>query len=188
MDSFDKSMADMQVVIREWAQCQAEANYIEKYIGKSCQNEAKNEVSHTCELMSTVKEKQEEAWKKILLRLRSIAEANPAGMTLREYQAKAALTAVYPNQGSNPIYPALGLAEEAGEVAGKVKRIIRDDGGTLTESRKAELVKEVGDVMWYVAAMCSELGVGMDEVSAANLAKLQDRKERGALHGKGDAR
>jgi NTP pyrophosphatase (non-canonical NTP hydrolase) len=109
-------------------------------------------------------------------------------MNFDDYQNAASKTAVYPNQGDNLTYPALGLAGEAGEVAEKVKKIIRDDGGELTPSRISSLEKELGDVLWYVAAMCHEIGVTMEQVAMKNVVKLQDRVARGAIKGSGDDR
>jgi NTP pyrophosphatase (non-canonical NTP hydrolase) len=98
-------------------------------------------------------------------------------------------TAVYPGKGEgNWIYPALGLAGETGEICEKIKKAIRDDGGRMTDERRILLRKEIGDVLWYVAAMCSELEFDLQEVAEENLAKLAKRKESGRLHGDGDHR
>jgi len=105
-----------------------------------------------------------------------------------DYQDLAMTTAVYPQQGSNLAYPALGLNGEAGEVAEKVKKIIRDKGGVLDEEDRQALKKELGDVLWYVAAMCSEVGLRMGEVAELNISKLRDRQTRDRLHGSGDER
>jgi len=105
-----------------------------------------------------------------------------------DYQDLAMTTAVYPQQGSNLAYPALGLNGEAGEVAEKVKKIIRDKGGVLDEEDRQALKKELGDVLWYVAAMCSETGLRMGEVAELNISKLRDRQTRDRLHGSGDER
>lgn len=82
----------------------------------------------------------------------------------------------------------LGLTGEAGEVAGKVKKLIRDKQGQITRDDQQAIAKELGDVLWYVAALCRELGVSMQDVAHANLVKLYDRKDRGALGGSGDDR
>lgn len=98
-------------------------------------------------------------------------------------------TAIYPGAGNGNInYPTLGLANEVGEVAGVVKKAIRDDGGVLNEDKREMLVKELGDVLWYVAALCTEVGVNMEYVASKNLSKLSDRKDRGTLTGSGDDR
>jgi NTP pyrophosphatase (non-canonical NTP hydrolase) len=108
--------------------------------------------------------------------------------TFTDYQEIAKSTAVYPNIGKNPYYPALGLAGEAGEVADKVKKIMRDHNGEITEDMREKIVKEIGDVLWYVAAMCWELGVNLEDVAQGNNKKLLDRQERNALSGSGDER
>lgn len=104
------------------------------------------------------------------------------------YQDMAAGTAVYPEVGSNYVYPALGLAGETGEVVELVKKALRDDGGEITEARLEALKRELGDVLWYVAALCSELGLELGEVMEKNLVKLKERMERETLKGEGDFR
>jgi NTP pyrophosphatase (non-canonical NTP hydrolase) len=109
-------------------------------------------------------------------------------MKFSEYQKAARKTAIYPNQGHNIAYPALGLAGESGEVAEKVKKVMRDKGGVVDEKTREALKKELGDVFWYVAALCDEVGLDMEEVAKHNIEKLQDRQERNKLHGSGDNR
>lgn len=109
-------------------------------------------------------------------------------MDFKEYDDAAEVTAVYPNQGNNPIYPTLGLAGEAGEIAEKIKKMIRDDAGVLTEERKQTLIKELGDVLWYVSALAREIGSSLDEVANTNITKLHSRLKRNKLHGDGDNR
>lgn len=109
-------------------------------------------------------------------------------LTFAEYQERAGDTAKYPGAGSNPIYPTLGLAGEAGEVAEKVKKVLRDSGGQFDADAVAAIKKELGDVLWYVARLAAELGLDMDEIAAENLAKLAARKQRGTLSGSGDER
>jgi NTP pyrophosphatase (non-canonical NTP hydrolase) len=84
-------------------------------------------------------------------------------------------------------YASLGLGE-SGEVQGKVKKIIRDSGGIITEDTKKEIGKEIGDILWYAAALCRELNLSLDEVAQQNIEKLFSRKERGVLTGNGDNR
>jgi NTP pyrophosphatase (non-canonical NTP hydrolase) len=103
-------------------------------------------------------------------------------ITMNYYQRQAAKTAVY-KQEHAVIYPALGLAAEAGEVANKVKKIMRD--GTFNRQAIAD---EVGDCLWYIAALCRDLNVDMSDVATANLEKLHDRKKRGVIQGSGDKR
>lgn len=109
-------------------------------------------------------------------------------MNFDDYQKQSRVTAIYPNAGKDLIYPSLGLLSEAGEVAGKVKKMIRDDEGVLTEGRRSEIKAEVGDVLWYTAQICTELGFSFEEVAKENLDKLLSRKERGVLSGSGDQR
>lgn len=108
-------------------------------------------------------------------------------MNLSDYQKAAGTTAIYPEQ-YRVFYPALGLAGEAGEIANKVKKILRDTNGVVTEDRRSELAGEIGDVLWYAAALASDLGLSLEEIAAENLSKLFDRKERGVLGGSGDHR
>lgn len=109
-------------------------------------------------------------------------------MNFEEYQKLARKTALYPKMGSNYIYPTLGLVGEAGEVAEKIKKILRDDGGIIDETKKLEIMKELGDVLWYLAGLATELGLSLEEVAAANIAKLSSRQSRGVISGSGDNR
>jgi NTP pyrophosphatase (non-canonical NTP hydrolase) len=109
-------------------------------------------------------------------------------MNFAEYQKEAIKTAVYPNKGSNITYPVLGLNGEAGEIAEKVKKIIRDKNGFVDDKIRGAIKKELGDVLWYVAALCDELGLDMNDVAVTNIKKLKDRQLRDALHGSGDDR
>ena len=112
-------------------------------------------------------------------------------MEFNEYQKIAKTTAIYP-AGFKLVYPALGLNGEAGEVADKVKKLIRDDqwgpGMPLNETKRNELVKELGDVLWYISACASDLGYDLNQVAQINLDKLSARKASGKLHGSGDNR
>lgn len=109
-------------------------------------------------------------------------------MNFDEYQQQTRQTAIYPDLGKNFVYPTLGLAGEAGEVAEKIKKIIRDQDGVASAEDKTEIAKELGDVLWYVAQIASELGLSLTEVAEGNLAKLQSRQQRGKLSGSGDNR
>lgn len=109
-------------------------------------------------------------------------------LTFSEYQQRAGDTAKYPDVGRNPIYPTLGLAGETGEVCEKVKKVLRDRGGQFDADALAAIQKELGDVLWYVARLASELGLDLDTIAAGNLAKLASRQERGVLGGSGDER
>ena len=110
-------------------------------------------------------------------------------LDFQTYQQRARTTAVYPDCGrGNWTYPALGLAGETGEICEKLKKALRDDGGRISPERHALLAKELGDVLWYVSALCSELGLDLQAVAEANLAKLAQRRAAGKLHGDGDLR
>jgi NTP pyrophosphatase (non-canonical NTP hydrolase) len=109
-------------------------------------------------------------------------------MTFDQYEKIASSTAIYPNRGNNLVYPTLGLAGETGEVAEKVKKLIRDKNGKITDEFKDEIKKELGDVLWYIAAVAFELNLSMDEIAKTNLHKLSKRKEEGKLKGSGDNR
>lgn len=120
-------------------------------------------------------------------------------VTFNEYQIQARSTAIYPatyvddleEHVTNPcalMYPALGLAGEAGEVAEKVKKIIRDNRGTVGPTTTAALAKELGDVLWYVAAIASELELDLGDIAQGNLDKLFKRRAADKLTGSGDER
>ncbi len=109
-------------------------------------------------------------------------------MELSDYQERSRATAVYPGAGANLLYPTLGLCGEAGEVAEKVKKMVRDDAGVLSDERREALAKELGDVLWYVAQLATEAGLELDAIAAGNLDKLLSRHERDVLHGSGDDR
>jgi NTP pyrophosphatase (non-canonical NTP hydrolase) len=109
-------------------------------------------------------------------------------MEFNEYQRLAIKTAVYPCVGRNFVYPTLGLTGEAGEVAERVKKIFRDSNGEMTPEQKELLLKELGDVLWYISALAHELYTDLDEVATMNLKKLYDRKDRNMIHGSGDKR
>jgi len=109
-------------------------------------------------------------------------------MHLSDYQRDSRATARYPDLGNNLIYPTLGLAGEAGEVAEKVKKLIRDRNGLVDDAFKHDLALELGDVLWYLAQLATELGTTLDDVGQLNLQKLSSRSQRGTLHGEGDHR
>jgi NTP pyrophosphatase (non-canonical NTP hydrolase) len=106
---------------------------------------------------------------------------------LSEYQRLSRSTAEYPRHEALT-YPALGLAGEAGEFADHAKKVIRDDGGQVTPQRREAMAKELGDVLWYVAQLASELGLELEQVARDNLDKLLSRQQRGVLSGSGDER
>ena len=103
-------------------------------------------------------------------------------ISLAQYQSAAAKTAMY-KHNHKILYPALGLAGEAGEVANKVKKILRD--GSFDRDGISD---EIGDCLWYIAALCRDLNVDLSDVARNNLKKLKDRQERGTIKGNGDKR
>ena len=105
-----------------------------------------------------------------------------------QYQEIASTTAIYPNRGNNMVYPVLGLVGEAGEVAEKLKKIIRDKDGKFSQEDKELFQKELGDVLWYISAICGEMGLKLQDVAESNLRKLLDRQARNKLQGSGDVR
>jgi len=95
-------------------------------------------------------------------------------MNISDYQTQAVKTAIYKH---DVIYPALGLANEAGEVLGKIKKVLRDNDGDFSASKRHEIGAEIGDVLWYI-----------EDIAQANLDKLNSRMARGVLGGSGDTR
>lgn len=120
---------------------------------------------------------------------------NTEELTLNGYQKMALETAAYPKE-FKVIYPSLGLNGESGEVADKVKKIIRDgdvvkdgDGAiVIPQEKRHELAKELGDVLWYIATLSYDIGYSLGEIGEMNYKKLKSRKERGVLSGSGDNR
>lgn len=111
-------------------------------------------------------------------------------MDMNGYQGFARMTAMYPKAGELQgfLYTCLGLSGEAGEVADKAKKILRDHGGVIPDDKKEEIRDELGDVLWYIANAAHELGFSLEEVAARNLQKLNSRLERGVVSGSGDYR
>ncbi len=104
------------------------------------------------------------------------------------YQAAAVRTASLVRADHPVIYPTLGLVNEAGEVAGKIKKIFRDRGGAITDADRASLAAELGDVLWYLSEICTRLDLRLEDVARGNIAKLADRASRGVIGGDGDDR
>lgn len=110
-------------------------------------------------------------------------------MNFEEYQKESRKTAMYKPVGKlNYIYPVLGLADEAGEVLGKFKKVIRDENQVLTKEKIEEIKFELGDVLWYLAQISTDLGLSLEDVAKSNINKLFSRKERGKIQGSGDNR
>jgi len=103
------------------------------------------------------------------------------------YQTAAKKTALY-GDTYRVTYPALGLASEAGEVAGKVKKVLRDRGGEFGDEQIAAIKDELGDVLWYVATLAADLGLDLGDIAAGNVEKLRSRLERNVIQGDGDKR
>ena len=106
-------------------------------------------------------------------------------MNFNEYQDQASKTAIYKHE---IIYPALGLANEAGEVLGKLKKVLRDNDGQFTPEKRKEIGDEIGDVLWYISALSRDLELSLDDLAQRNLNKLNSRLSRGVLGGSGDNR
>lgn len=110
-------------------------------------------------------------------------------MKMNDYQQQALTTVISANDDfKDVLHWVLGLNGEAGEAAEKVKKIIRDKGGKITDDDRKELAKELGDVLWYLAVFAHDLGFSLEEVAQNNLDKLKSRKDRGVLTGSGDNR
>jgi len=109
-------------------------------------------------------------------------------MNFEEYQNLSKKTAIYPEIGKNFVYPTLGLVGESGEVAEKIKKIFRDKDGIVDAETRLMLKKELGDVLWYLSQLATELELSLDEVAVYNIEKLKSRHERGTLQGSGDNR
>ena len=113
-------------------------------------------------------------------------------MEFTHYQTEAQRHAVYPDKGNNFVFPTLGIGEEAGEITGKVKKLLRDRGVAspkdLTPADIETITLEMGDLLWYLAALAQELQVSLDTVAEKNLEKIAERRARGTVHGSGDNR
>ena len=113
-------------------------------------------------------------------------------MEFNEYQKQSRKSARYPGAGHNFVYPALGLAGETGEVIEKIKKLLRNDevltADQISPDKKTELEKEMGDVIWYLAQLTTELGLELDVIAERNIEKITSRMDRGVLHGEGDER
>jgi NTP pyrophosphatase (non-canonical NTP hydrolase) len=108
--------------------------------------------------------------------------------SFKKYQKDSRKTALYPSIGHKVIYPSLGLAGETGEVLEKIKKIFRDKDGKFSKEDLDLLTLELGDILWYLSQVASELGIKLDDVAVKNIEKLYSRKDRGKLGGSGDKR
>lgn len=116
-------------------------------------------------------------------------------MTLNDYQKESLKTDTYKNSGKDVdvtdlafLNKVLGLVGESGEVAEKIKKILRNNNGLMSDEERADVMKELGDVLWYLSVLSSYLGYDLDKVARTNLDKLADRNKRGVLKSKGDNR
>lgn len=109
-------------------------------------------------------------------------------MTFKDYQDKAVKTAIY-GTGSTIIYPALGLANEAGEVLGKIKKVLRDKDGKFDNlDTRIAIADEIGDVLWYITALSRDIDIPLETIAQRNIEKLLDRQARNVIQGSGDNR
>ncbi len=109
-------------------------------------------------------------------------------MTFNDYQKESNKTAIYPDKGNNFVYPVLGMMGEAGEVAEKIKKVWRDKNNIVSDDDKNEIKKEMGDVLWYLSQLATELGIDFDDIANTNILKINSRLERHKLNGDGDNR
>ena len=109
-------------------------------------------------------------------------------MNFIEYQQKAQEFAIYPTKGKDLSYPILGLNGEAGEVAEKYKKVLRDRKGFMDAETDVEIAKELGDVLWYLSDIAFELGISLETIAKMNIEKLSSRQSRNTLYGDGDNR
>ena len=103
------------------------------------------------------------------------------------YQKVALTTAIYPREQAI-IYPTLGLTGEAGEVANKVKKIIRDGSDSKDEKLVSEIKAEIGDCLWYIAVLADDFDIKLSDIASTNIEKLANRKKNNTIHGSGDTR
>ena len=108
-------------------------------------------------------------------------------MQANEYQIWTDKTALYP-KNAGLVYTTIGLSNEAGEVLGQIKKMMRDDNSILTDERKEKIVAEASDCIWYVARICTELGITLEDLMQINHDKLEDRLNRNVIRGSGDNR
>lgn len=120
----------------------------------------------------------------------------PSSLSLHDYDAAARATAIFPDNVRLlyedgrvcALYPFFGLVGEVGEVMEKLKKIMRDNDGIISEKHRLTIANELGDVLWYISACAHELNTNLERVAAFNLYKLEDRARRNKLQGSGDDR
>ncbi|MEN9413209.1 MAG: hypothetical protein RLZZ342_296 [Candidatus Parcubacteria bacterium] len=111
-------------------------------------------------------------------------------MDFNEYQEKASVTATFTGKQEEHqlMYLALGVCGESGEIAEKIKKMIRNDNGIITDETRALLKLEIGDVLWYLSQLSRVLGFSFDDAAQANIEKIMDRRARGVIKSSGDTR
>ncbi len=110
-------------------------------------------------------------------------------MNFKEYQKQVKKTAVYKGVGGlKYVYPLMGLCGETGEVAEKFKKVFRDNNGRINKEIKEDIVKELGDVLWYITELGSVIGVDLETIAKKNVEKLLSRLKRNKIKGSGDNR
>ena len=109
------------------------------------------------------------------------------GLTFKEYEEVAMSTKVGWNK-NEILYPLIGMCGETGEVADKIKKVLRDKKGNFSENDRVEILKEIGDTLWYMAALCQDLGYSLGTAANINLAKVTKRRAENTIHGEGDNR
>lgn len=108
--------------------------------------------------------------------------------TFKAYQEESRKTAGYPTIGHRVVYPTLGLTGEAGEVAEKIKKIFRDSNAEFSAEQLELIKKELGDVLWYLTQIATDLNIDLEDIAKTNIEKLYSRLERQKIHGDGDNR
>ena len=108
-------------------------------------------------------------------------------MTFNEYQQQALKTAIYP-QNYKIVYPSIGLSGETGEVSEKIKKVLRDNNGNFSKDKCQEIAKELGDCLWYIANLSSDIGYSLDDIAEMNINKIISRQQNNQIHGNGDDR
>jgi len=109
-------------------------------------------------------------------------------MHFSDYQKQSRLSAIYPQMGQNFTYSLIGLVGETGEVAEKIKKLIRDKQGKLDNDYRAEIKKEMGDILWYFSQLATDLSIDLEDLVKTNLEKIKSRQTRNQIHGSGDNR
>jgi NTP pyrophosphatase (non-canonical NTP hydrolase) len=105
-----------------------------------------------------------------------------------KYQQLCLKSSIHSKTKHGYIIPALGVTGEAGEVADKIKKVLRDDNGKISTAKRNEISKEIGDMLWYTSMLCTEIGLKLSDVIKLNLEKIAYRSKENKIHGSGDNR